>query len=225
MTSRDAILQRVRGELAKGPAVALPPVAEVWPSKGPTPAAMAEQFAQELAAVQGEVIRAATMQDARRQLAELVRPGGLDLHRARWTGRWSATRRPICRRAWSRWAAADWQPQQMAELSASVIERGGSRGRHGLVPGRMSHGPGPAALLPAAGVRGGCPARAVGRAPAGRLGGGRRPRGRSGGAGRVRDRHRSQPDRRHREDISFSASTGQSGWWCCWWDERMRDEG
>ena len=34
----------------------------------------------------------------------------------------------------------------------------------------MPYGPGPAALLPAAGVRGGCTARPAGRAPAGRLG-------------------------------------------------------
>ena len=99
MTSRDAILQRVRSELSKYPPVALPPAAEVWPRENPTPAAMAEQFAKELAAVHGEVIRCATMQDARRQLAELVAPGAVDPIGAmdRPTGPRSG--RPICRRA------------------------------------------------------------------------------------------------------------------------------
>ena len=77
-------------------------------------------FARELAAVQGEVIRAATMQDARRQLAELV---------CKLAGLAGAMDRPMVRDAAAdlppgmvRWAAADWQPRQMAELSASVIE-------------------------------------------------------------------------------------------------------
>ena len=68
-------------------------------AENPAPAAMAERFGKELADVQGEVIRCATMEEARRQLAELAaRPSGP--RRARWTARWSASRRPICRRAW-----------------------------------------------------------------------------------------------------------------------------
>ena len=121
MTSRDAILQRVRGELAKGPAVPLPPVAQVWPTTGPTIEAMADTFAQELAAVQGEVVRAATMHDARRQLVNLVQAAG-------WTTL-GAMDRPMVRDATAELPpeivlrpAADWQPRQMAELSVSVIE-------------------------------------------------------------------------------------------------------
>ena len=109
------------GNWPKGPAVALPPVAPVWPSAGPTAEAMVDGFAQELAAVQGEVIRAATMPGARRQLAELVVQAG-------WTSL-GAMDRPLVRSTAAelppgmmRWAAADWQPRHMAELSASLIE-------------------------------------------------------------------------------------------------------
>jgi len=121
MTSRDAILQRVRSELSQVPPIAPPPVPEVWPRENPAPAAMADRFGKELADVQGEFMRCATMQDARRQLAELV-------GRAQWTSL-GGMDRPLVRDLAAelppgvlRLAAADWQPQPMAELSASVVE-------------------------------------------------------------------------------------------------------
>jgi L-lactate dehydrogenase complex protein LldG len=121
MTSRDAILQRVRSELSKASPVAPPPVPEVWPLENLAPATMAERFSKELADVQGEVIRCATMQDARRQLAELVR-------QAQWTAL-GMMDRPTIRDVAADlppgvadWATADWQPQRMAEQSASVVE-------------------------------------------------------------------------------------------------------
>ena len=121
MTSRDAILQRVQRELSKYPAVAAPPAAEVWPRNNPTPAAMAEQFATEMTAIHGEVIRCATMQDARRRLAELVSQAG-------WTSV-GAMDRPMVREAARdlpasslNWQMGDWPPPRMAQLSASVIE-------------------------------------------------------------------------------------------------------
>jgi L-lactate dehydrogenase complex protein LldG len=121
MTSRDAILQRVHSELSKYPPVAPPPVAEVWPRTSPTPAAMAEQFARELLEIQGEVIRCGTVQDARRQLAELVSQAG-------WTSI-GAMDRPMVREAAAglsasslNWQMADWSAPRMAQLSASVIE-------------------------------------------------------------------------------------------------------
>jgi L-lactate dehydrogenase complex protein LldG len=121
MSSRDTILQCIRSELSKGPLVAPPPVPEVWPRENPAPAAMAERFAKELAEVHGEVIRCATMQDARRQLAELAKA-------AQWTSL-GVMDRPMARdtaadlpAGAARVAAADWQPKQMAELSASLIE-------------------------------------------------------------------------------------------------------
>ncbi len=121
MTSRDAILQRVRGELSKYPAPAAPPAAEVWPRKNPPPQTMAEQFEKELTAVSGEVIRCADMREAARRLAELTA-------KEHWNAV-GAMDRPTVREATAelppdvaRWAAADWTPRQIAELSASVVE-------------------------------------------------------------------------------------------------------
>jgi L-lactate dehydrogenase complex protein LldG len=121
MTSRDAILQRIHGELSKYPPVAAPPVPEVWPRKSPTPAAMAEQFGKALVEVQGDVVRCATMQDAQRRLAELVSQSG-------WTSI-GAMNRPMVREVAGglpassmNWKMADWLPARMAQLSASVIE-------------------------------------------------------------------------------------------------------
>jgi L-lactate dehydrogenase complex protein LldG len=121
MTSRDAILQRVHSELSKYPPVDAPPAAEIWPRTNPTPAAMAEQFAAELAAVDGETIRCATMKDARHRLAELV-------SQAQWTSI-GAMNRPTVREAAAdlpasslNWQMADWSSQQTAQLSLSLIE-------------------------------------------------------------------------------------------------------
>jgi L-lactate dehydrogenase complex protein LldG len=121
MTSRDAILQRVRSELSQGSPVAPPPVPPVWPAEDPAPATMAARFSTELADVQGEVIRSATMEEARQQLAELVR-------QAQWTTLGMMDRPTVREVAGdlppgaAEWAAADWQPQHVAELSASVVE-------------------------------------------------------------------------------------------------------
>jgi L-lactate dehydrogenase complex protein LldG len=120
MNSRDTILHRVRSQCATMPPVAAPPTPEVWPRENPTPAVMAERFAKELTAVQGEVIRCAAMADARRQLADLANKSG-------WTAV-GCMDRPIVRETAAdlkadavRWAAADWQSRQMAELSVGVI--------------------------------------------------------------------------------------------------------
>jgi len=121
MTSRDTILQSVRSEVSKGPQITPPPVPEVWPRENPSPAVMAERFCKELIEVHGEVIRCATMQEARRQLAELVR-------QAEWTSL-GVMDRPLVRDAIADLppglaspAAPNSQPKRMAELSASVIE-------------------------------------------------------------------------------------------------------
>jgi L-lactate dehydrogenase complex protein LldG len=135
MTSRDAILQHVRNELGKAAPVARPDAYEVWPRENPTPAAMAERFVKELADVHGEVVRCGTIEDARRQLADLV-------DRAQWTSL-GAMNRPLVHEvtadlppgllSWATpevcgagvppaCAAGTAAPQAMAELSASVIE-------------------------------------------------------------------------------------------------------
>jgi L-lactate dehydrogenase complex protein LldG len=121
MSSRDTILQRVRTEVSKGPHVARPPVPEVWPRENPAPAMMAERFARELTDVHGEVIRCATIEEGRKKLAELVAQN-------QWTSL-GAMDRPLVREAVAelpsgvvQWAAADWQPQPMAELSAAIVQ-------------------------------------------------------------------------------------------------------
>ena len=121
MTSRDTILQNVRNEISKGPRVDRPPVPEVWPRENPSPAVMAERFTKELTEVDGEMIRCATIEDARRQLADLVRD-------SEWTSL-GAMDRPAVHDAMAdlspemvTWAKSDWEPTSMADLSASVIE-------------------------------------------------------------------------------------------------------
>ena len=174
MTSRDTILQRVRSELSKGPPVAPPPVPEVWPRENPAPAAMAERFAKELADVHGEVIRCATMEDARRQLAELVA-------QAQWTSL-GAMDRPMVREAVGRSAAGPGELGRGRLAAAADGRAVGQRdrgrraaGRHRLVPDRLPHAAGPAAVLPAAGVRGDRPGGSVGRASCRRPGRRSRP--------------------------------------------------
>ncbi len=121
MKSRDTILQRVHNELSKYPPVARPPAAEVWPCRNPLPAVMAEQFVKELTAISGEVVRCASMEDAKKRLAELA-------SKAQWTS-FGAMDRPAVREATAELPAgsvelpsADWTPQTMAKLSAGVIE-------------------------------------------------------------------------------------------------------
>jgi L-lactate dehydrogenase complex protein LldG len=120
MSSRDTILQRVRGEVTKGPHVVAPPIPEVWPRENPTPAVMAERFVSELTEVHGEVIRCATVQDARKKLADLMA-------QAQWTSL-GAMDRPLVRELASnlpqgavKWTEDNWQPSAMAELAAGVI--------------------------------------------------------------------------------------------------------
>jgi L-lactate dehydrogenase complex protein LldG len=119
MSSRDTILQRVRSQVSKGPHLVAPPVPEVWPRTSPAPAAMAEQFGRELAEVHGEVIRCATVQDARRQLAELVTTSG-------WTSL-GVMDQPAAHQSLTdvppglATTVTDWQPRRMAELSASLV--------------------------------------------------------------------------------------------------------
>jgi len=72
MSSRDGILQRIRNGLVGAPSVELPPVADVWPRRGPSRDEMATRFAVELAAVQGECHRCNSMAAARAKLKELL---------------------------------------------------------------------------------------------------------------------------------------------------------
>jgi L-lactate dehydrogenase complex protein LldG len=120
MNSRDVILGRIRTVLSQEPSPPLPPVAEVWPRLNPTADQTAQRFAEELAAVHGETIRCASLDEARQKLAALVGEGG-------WT-QLAAVDRPICRELVAAldpsrvaWAQADWTPPGMAELPAGLV--------------------------------------------------------------------------------------------------------
>jgi L-lactate dehydrogenase complex protein LldG len=120
MSSRDAILHRIRTSLSQAPAVAAPPVPEVWPRQNCDTASMALRFAEELKAVHGETMRCKTIEEARQQLAQLADAEGWT-----WIG---ALDRPLVHEVTSglapgrlAWSKAEWPPREMAELSASVI--------------------------------------------------------------------------------------------------------
>jgi L-lactate dehydrogenase complex protein LldG len=120
MNHRDAVLSRIRSGLAHDGPRQRPAVPDVWPRENPTPEQMAARFAQELDAVHGETIRAGSIQEARRKLAELLEPSG-------WSGL-GAVDRPLCRDLVAAlapgrvaWVAADWTPHQIAQLPAGLV--------------------------------------------------------------------------------------------------------
>ena len=120
MSSRDVILQRIRNELADAPAVEAPPVPDVWPHTNPTQEQLVERFTEALEAVQGEIVRCGSMEDARAKLAELADASGWDTL--------GAVDRPLCHEladdmgpARVAWAEDDWQPSRIAELSAGIV--------------------------------------------------------------------------------------------------------
>lgn len=76
MSSRDAILSRIRTALSNEPERQLPPIPEVWPVENPPVDTMVDRFVTELEAVAGEVHRCETMEAAAEKLAEIVE--GLD---------------------------------------------------------------------------------------------------------------------------------------------------
>ena len=147
MSSRDAILGRIRNALVHEPPRERPPVPQVWPRENPGADAMAGRFAQELAEVYGESFRVASMDDARRKLAELAeasgwtsigavdRPlcrellAGLAPHRVVWAGQGEKGDSPHlperpegCRAQMGTVPFFPQTPQNMAELSLGVVE-------------------------------------------------------------------------------------------------------
>ncbi len=72
MSSRDAILQRIRSELSKAAPSERPPVPEVWPRETSDPATLAQRFTNELETVRGEVVRCSDMEDAAAKLVQLM---------------------------------------------------------------------------------------------------------------------------------------------------------
>ncbi len=121
MSSREAILSRIRTALAQDPPRDPPPVPDVWPWRNPSPAEMAGRFAEELQAVHGEVIRASSMDEARKRLAELMEHEAWD--------RLGVMDRALCRDLAKgadpnrfAWAQPDWTPAGMADLPAALVE-------------------------------------------------------------------------------------------------------
>jgi L-lactate dehydrogenase complex protein LldG len=121
MNSRDAVLGRIRSLLSSEPEQALPPVPEVWPDTQPSVEQMAAGFGEALAAVQGELMRCRTLDDARRRLAELADEN-------QWSSIGSLDR-PLCRSV-SEGLGPDrvlvespqWDPKQMARFDAGLLE-------------------------------------------------------------------------------------------------------
>jgi len=120
MSSRDAILGRIRSALAGSPPVEPPPPAEVWPRLRPDAEAMAQCFVRELECVHGETIRCRTMAEAQQRLAAMIADqqweslGVLD--------------RPLCHElvaalppGMAQGPQESWTPVSMAGLSAGVI--------------------------------------------------------------------------------------------------------
>ncbi len=120
MSSRDAILKRIRTELADAPPVETPPVPAVWPCTNPTQQQLVEQFTEALQAVQGEMVRCGSMDDARGNLAELADASGWQTL--------GAVERPLCHELADEmgpdrvaWVDEDWEPSRIAGLSASIV--------------------------------------------------------------------------------------------------------
>ena len=125
MTSRDIILQRIRAGLTNAAAADCgdlrePPVPEVWPRTCPSPAALLARFCEELKLLSGEPVYCATIDDARRQLAQLMegdacpRLGCLDRPLVRdLVGQIAAERLD--------WVSADWTAQRIEQLPAALV--------------------------------------------------------------------------------------------------------
>ncbi|MBN2474849.1 MAG: lactate utilization protein [Pirellulales bacterium] len=120
MNARDAILQRIRDGLSAEAPVELPPVPAVWPRTNPSPEQRVERFRRELEAVQGELIRCGSMDEARSKLADLAQ-------QAKWSVIGAADR-PMCRELLAgypsdrtSWAKQGWDPKQIAELSVGLV--------------------------------------------------------------------------------------------------------
>ena len=118
--SRETILGRIRSALASDPEVPMPPTPQVWPTTEADGAALAARFIEELEAVHGEVVAAASMEEAAGRLAELADEGG-------WQ-RVAAVDSPEMREVAAAlppervaWAAEERDAPAMADLAAGIV--------------------------------------------------------------------------------------------------------
>lgn len=120
MSSRNAILARIRKSLAGEPDRPVPPIPEVWPVENPPVEKMVERFTLELEAVAGEVVRAATIEQAGQKLIALMDELGAE--------RIGRTDHALCEELTAglpseRFAVGqdDPDPKQLAELPAGLV--------------------------------------------------------------------------------------------------------
>ncbi len=120
MSSREAILKRIRERLAGQTPPELPPVPEVWPSTGASRDQLAARFQEELQAVHGECFRCASPEEARKKILQLADEAGWDTigHVEHPLVRQTVEGMPSGRVAE---VTAEWTPQQMAELPVGLV--------------------------------------------------------------------------------------------------------
>lgn len=120
MSSREAILSRIRQQLAGHQPPQLPPVPEVWPRTAPPLDVLAARFQEELRAVHGECFRCASTSDARAKILHLADEAG-----------WNTVgflEQPLVRQLVEGFPAergalvtAQWTAQQIAELPVGLV--------------------------------------------------------------------------------------------------------
>jgi L-lactate dehydrogenase complex protein LldG len=121
MSSRDAILSRIRQCLADDLPRERPQSPEIWPNASSAPEQMPDRFAAELEAVSGEFHRVGSIEEARKKVVQLLaelkaeKVGCMD--------------RPLCRDLVAElppgqvdWGTPAGEPKAMADLDASVVE-------------------------------------------------------------------------------------------------------
>jgi L-lactate dehydrogenase complex protein LldG len=125
MTSREAILQRIRSGLTNAAAAGFgdvrePPVPEVWPRTSRVPSELLAQFSEELNLLKGEPLHFATIDVARQQLSQIMEAGG-------WS-RLGCLDRPLLRDLTGQiaaeridWVSKDWMAEQIEKLPAALI--------------------------------------------------------------------------------------------------------
>ena len=120
MSSREAILSRIKAALADEAPREEPPVPELWPRTNPANADLVKRFVEEIEAVAGEVIRCGSMDDARAKLAALLEELDCD--------QLGCTDNPLCRELTSGMDGAQLElghceptSQELGRLAAGLV--------------------------------------------------------------------------------------------------------
>ena len=120
MSSREAILSRIKAALADNAPREEPPVPEIWSRTNPTTEDLVKRFVEEIEAVTGEVIRCGSMDDARGKLSKLLEELGCD--------QLGCTDNPLCRELATGMNAVQLElghceptSQELAKLAAGLV--------------------------------------------------------------------------------------------------------